>query len=374
MSRENPPFLPDQKTVQQEFILENRDLQPETRPTLEFQEGERECWDDLADKVVEKIRSGEPVAVSLVRCWNKDAAALETFADRFDETKKHFPELEASMISINGIQGKGDKDHMTTQSVAHAREQKHLSAVTVEVNNYTWTAGLNGPAALLFRLLTERGVLPDELKKIYILNQSFDVEMSSETSQRLSASVKKGDYVLTIREEDGKYAADESARRELGEKIKEAMRTPDLLSEATFLEELARAGRNTGMIVPLSDIVEIGGFSNVCNAIGGMEDHDMYMRLLLKELHQVINGKGPSDRLKKILRAFADPIVYNDPAWNSMAPEPKEKKKQAEGSAMKNIAIRLQQLQTSAQTSVDYSTPLKERDFNFGMASYEEFE
>jgi len=372
--RDIPQFSLDKIVVRQEFILENPELAPETRPTLEFQEGEREYWDSLADKLLEKIRAGGAVAVSLVRCWNKDDASLEKFADRFEETKNHFPELEAAMISINGTPGKGDKEHTTTKAVQHAREQKNLSAVTTDVNNYTWTAGLNGPVALLFRLLRERGIFPEEMKRIYILNQSFDVELNQQTSERLSRAVEKGDYVLTIREEEGKYAADESARKELGEKVKDAMKNPELLSDPNFLEELARAGRNTGMIVPLSDIVEMGGFSNACNPIGGMEDHDVYMRLLLKELHEVRKGKGPSARLKKMLRAFADPVVYNDPAWNSMASEPKEKKKQAEGNAIKNIAQRLQELQAKATTSLDYVTPLEERDFNFGLASYDEFE
>lgn len=347
-------------------FLENSAVEEVKRPALEIQGAELSHWGKLADQVVEQLNQDKPVAVSLVRCWGKNDTAMGELADRFSKTQEDFPELLAPMISINGIPEKGDKDHMTTKAVQNARVEKDFRGVTAEVKNYTWTAGLNGPTALLYHLLEQRGVTSEQLQKVYILNQSFDVEMDANMCKRLSIAVKKSEYVLTIREESGMYAQDSEKRFELGEKIKMAMRDPKLLDDPAFVQEFARAGRNTGMLVPVSDIVEMGGFNNACNALGGMEDHDLYMRLLLKELDGVRRGKGPSQRLKKMLRAFADPLVYNDPAWNKMVAEGKEAPKvAAEGNAINNIFQDMQNSWSHAKGPDDYITPEENKDFVF---------
>lgn len=329
------------------------------RPELEFQPGERQYWDQLVDKIVEKLQVGEPAAVSLIRCWGKNEQAMGDLADRFFAVQKSFPELLAPMISINGNTEKGDPNHMTTTAVQKARAEKQLPTVTTEVKNYTWTAGLNGPTALLHHLLREKGVTPEHLQKVYILNQSFDVEMDAEMSQKLSEAVKEGDYVFTIREESGMYAQDPEKRRQTGEKMVEALQDPKRVMDSSFALELARIIRNTGMLMPLSDIVEMKGYSNACNKIGGMEDHDLYLRILLSEFESVRSGKDPSSRLEKMLRALKSPLVYNDPAWNKMVAEGKQLPKiEAEANALQTILYTFQEFE-------EYRTGPKQMDFIF---------
>jgi hypothetical protein len=275
---------------------------------------------------------------AVVRCWNKSEQDLVDFLKKVQNIRKSIPHLKGVFISVNSD---GEKDNLTESNLEKAMKAVTLGipVVPIGVKNYSWTAGLNAPVAMLNEVCLGKQI---DLEKVRVMNMSFGVEISDEDLKKCNKELSDGRYILTARmtADASSPFAQRGSGQELWNKFKSIMRNPN---EAD-LAELAYTMRNTMNIIPLADIVRLGGFNPVCNGktrhfeggerevtIQGMEDAELFMRLILSALRS-----GDMYILKNLRRSMDNPIFYNDIDWNRMHEVGKIRKI---GNEMKALAL-----------------------------------
>lgn len=325
----------------------------------------------------------------VIRCWNKTENDLKELFDRLKKMQSNIPEMQGVFIVINAG---GDKDAQTSRAVDSlvASESLSFKVVATPVAEYSWTAGLNAPAALLHSVCKEEDA--DETKQ-FVLNYSFDAVMSEAANQEIADHIRSGEPLMTARVEESVDSKKEieivqEENREnftrMMDKFYDFLTNKDSeFSAEEFTNDYHKAmvtlGRNTSMLFSLADIVRLGGFDRSCNALGGMEDHDFVFRLFLDIVKKIKYESDPKlqdelvDKLRAYNEAFKEPLPYNDPAWNRM-PQGDEAvgdkkatgrifKYDHERKALQQIGARLaEQFQSDKQT---LRVPVSEQDFRF---------
>jgi len=221
--------------------------------------------------------------------------------------------------------------------------------IPLQVRGYSWTAGFNGPAALLAEGLKKKGKTTDGISMLHL---SFAVSFHPSELARLSAAIEKKGTVFMARDN-----ADHEipSRAEVGSYI----RHPELLLQSDMkTSALLQLARNTASIIPLENIVRLKGYRSSLNEVGGMEDHDFSARLLLHSLKKEDWGA-----VKQLLKGIGDPIRYQDADWLRLDQAARQAKLTNEQQAVKKIIGDL----VGMQAGVDpfYRTPESEQDFIF---------
>lgn len=352
------------------------------RPQIEMSETARQEFTRLLSLLTEK--SG-PKMIAVIRCWNKSAEDLRGLRERLKTFQKDCPELCGAMIAVNA-DGEKEKDASGRPiTVAHldelAAEHDSFSVVPVAIKNYTWTAGLNGPTAMLHAAGREAGLVESD---VHTLNLSFDAIFSPGTAKEISQRLREGLPIMTMRIEEVLSTPEETATvrseyvgdgREgtseiapLWDKMLALLRKPEVTPEevADFYELRSKAlvmiSRNTALVFSLSDLARNGGFNPACNGWGGMEDHEMFLRLVLE-------AEEGGDRYEKLMAAAKEPLLFSDPAWNSM-PQGDEKKGRVfkyghEQKALEKIAYDLGARYQARDSGAAFVVPPGAQDFKF---------
>lgn len=339
-----------------EALIEQRDTPGS--PKIEMSEPARQEFIRLLSSLVEKTG---PKMIAVIRCWNKSAEDLRALRERLKTFQNECPELCGAMIAINS-DGEKEKDESGRPMTAAyldtlATEKDSFPMVPVAIKNYTWTAGLNGPTALLHASGREAGLMETD---IHTLNLSFDAIFSPGTAGEISKRLQAGLPVMTLRIEEVLSTPEETVTVEseyvgdgrentseiapLWDKMLVLLRKPEVTREeiAEFYEFRSKAlvmlSRNTALVFKLPDLVRNGGFNPACNGWGGMEDHEMFLRLLLE-------AEEGSEAFQKLMETAKQPLLFSDPSWNSM-PQGDEKKGRVfkyehEKSAVEKIAFDL---------------------------------
>lgn len=325
----------------------------------------------------------------VIRCWNKTENDLKELFDRLKKMQSNIPELKGVFISIDADK---DEDAQTSKAVDSlvGSESLPFKVVSIQVNGYSWTAGLNAPAAMLHAVCGEEDA--DESKQ-FILNYSFDAMMSDAASQEVASHIRSGEPLMTARVEERVDSKEEieMVQEENRENFTRMMdKFYDLLTNEkteinsekfidSYHKAMVTVGRNTSMLFSLKDIVNLGGFDRSCNPMGGMEDHDFVFRLFLDTIKKLKHEADPSeqdrlaDKIRAFNEAFKQPLPYIDPAWNRL-PQGEEVvgdkkatgrifKYDHERKALQKIGARLaEQYRSDKQT---LSVPASEQDFKF---------
>lgn len=356
----HPEFKAETIANLQEEII-NSEL--ETPPRLELSAQSQAKMAELLNIL---IKENKPAVVAIVRCWNKTPEDLAKFQTRIEAMKSKVPELAGILIAINADQ---DKNSATAPAVENTLSA--VPMVAVPVRGYSWTAGLNGPAALLHACLENH---PEILNKTEIFNLSFDVDIPESSLELIHTAVSEGKPALSLRIEENIQNKEqaESVQSEytieiqaLLARISDIIKNPTITADhrQTYVEtsgkSLAVLGRNTNLIAPLADVSSLGGFDPSCNKIGGMEDHDFFWRMRFA---------GDTHKQTEYEIALKKPVMFEDPSWNKMpAGSVEEMKGRAfkydhEVKALTQIINRVSLLVQSKQ---DLTVPTSQRDFKY---------
>jgi hypothetical protein len=329
-------------------------------------------------ELTERCRGDGRKIIAIIRCWDKSKNDLREVVSRLEKMKMFLPELEGAIFAIDGDHDLGQKTDTNLEAVVE-KEKPSVAAVPIRINNYSWTAGFNGPAALLSETAKEQKISEEN---IFIFPLSFDVEFNEEELRALAEKFRKTGFVATAKQTSGEILNEEK-------KIDLSFLTTDLISHPEKLigknlrgrenfNKLVTLARNTATIVPLSEITRMGGYDNSTNEIGGMEDHDLYVRILIEVLRESKisekTGDLPDEEKKKIMRArekvrnllesLRHPVTYSDLAWNKLKVSAKKEKIKREMSALRIITERITALAENSDSD-KYKTPEQNRDFNF---------
>jgi hypothetical protein len=271
--------------------------------------------------------------VAIVRCWNKSEIDLIEFLKRVQKFQESIPNLKGVFLSINND---GEDKGFTDSNLQKAIEAVPLDipVVPIGVSNYTWTSGLNAPTAMLNEICLEKKI---DFENVRVMNFSFGVDIPEEELEKIEKNIHENKYILTARRtSDGTNPfLNNETGKDLWKKFKEILRYPN---EAD-LTELAYTMRNTLNIIPLKDIIRLGGFNPLCNGetrafstthpnpfyshitnsretkitIRSMEDAEFFMRLILNALNS-----REFETIKNLRRAMDEPVFYDDKDWNKM--------------------------------------------------------
>lgn len=297
-------------------------------------------------------REDEKNIVGAVRCWNKSSSDLEALLSRIAAMKRVLPELRGIFVVINADQ---DEEHMTRKGLLELvhTQGRDFSVIPLDIEKYSWTAGLNGPAALLARGLTEEG---GAIKSTDIFNFSFGVEFDRASFVDLARRYRDNTYVATIRLNRGRKPA------VTRDDVMGIIKNPPVagvsgnISRIFANPDIMAVARNTATIMPLEEIIALGGYDSARNATGGMEDHDFLMRLLLDALRL-----GKMGKISAISRALEEPVYYTDHDWDALPDERRAAKLEDEQKALRSVAESL----LSRSGTENWSTPLERQDFKF---------
>jgi len=330
------------------------------------------------EKFLEQCKSGEPKIVAVIRCWNKNQEELAALFSRLEKMRQIIPELGGVVVAINADQ---DKDQQTSVGIEEilTRDEPSFPVVPLPVRGYTWTAGLNGPAALLHQASQAEHLSEDD---ILVFNLSFDVEFSDDELEKISKRFKNNEFIVTARREIGEDDTRER-RKEIARIITDVISHPEKKEEEysgsqEILEKILSVARNTAAMIPLAEIIEMGGYNNFCNKAGGQEDQDLYTRILLETFSEAKILEKLDDlpveekekimrarkKARKILEALRDSVGYQDPAWNKMPLDKRQAKIERETTSRRIISKNIFSL-TRSSSSDKYKTPEQNRDFNF---------
>jgi hypothetical protein len=355
-------------------ILENLHREGEANSRLEI----GSVGVEQLEKFLELCKSGEPKIVAVVRCWNKNQEELSSLFSRLERMRQIIPELGGAVVAINADQ---DKDQQTSAGIEEilAKDKPSFSVVPLPVRGYTWTAGLNGPAALLYQASQAEHLSEDN---IFVFNLSFDVEFSDDELEKISKRFKNNEFIVTARREAGEDITKER-RKETAKIITDVISHPEKKEEEysgsqDILEKILSVARNTAAIIPLAEIVRMGGYNNFCNKAGGQEDQDLYTRILLEAFNEAKILKDLDNlsmeekekimrarkKARKILEALRDSVGYQDPAWNKMPTDKRQAKIERETTSRRIISKNIFSLAKSSDSD-KYKTPEENRDFNF---------
>ncbi|MFZ2187138.1 MAG: hypothetical protein WAV46_00720 [Candidatus Moraniibacteriota bacterium] len=269
-----------------------------------------------------------PAVIAVVRCWNKKEKDLQEFLERIEKFKQQIPGLQGVLMIINKD---GEKGNTTEENLQTLLGQAHgsLPVVPLQVEHYSWTAGLNAGASVLNELCLEKGI---DRKSLRVANISFDTDLDEAELEKCNAAIQENEFVITARKtSDGASPFVKGhEEQELWNRFKEMLRMP----KAAKLSELAYTMRNTFNVIALDDIIAMGGFNPLCNgeaftsnrseplsqmkrpeevAIAGMEDIEFFMRLIFRALQ---NDK--TSTLKELKAAMDNPVFYRDTAWENL--------------------------------------------------------
>lgn len=308
--------------------------------------------------------------LGVVRCWNKNEDELFLFFERIESLQKALPELAGVVLVINN-EGE-EKSGGETQKNLSGINNGGVLVVPLTIKKYSWTAGLNGPVALLRKYCATREI---DLHDQYVFNFSFDVKFDDVALQKLAENFRAGKTTITRRGEivEQPVSSQDTARDdlEISQKISQLI-SGGSLPDKDFVKVLT-LGRNTGSLIKLADLIALGGFDARCNALGGMEDQDFWLRKLISMLRASdISGA------KSLLRGLRKPIEFQDSAWNALSSEKKLDKYDKEMLSLHKIIERLVSLHkagaptdsgalTDSEVPIDPEAlivPIEHRDFN----------
>jgi hypothetical protein len=355
-------------------ILEEIHREEKDSPRLEMSDRATEQLKEF----LEQCKSGDPKVVAVIRCWNKNREELAVLFSRLEKMRQIIPELGGAIVAINADQ---DKDQQTSAGIEEilAKDKLSFSVVPLPVRGYTWTAGLNGPAALLHQTSQAEHV-PEE--NIFVFNLSFDVEFNDAELEKIAKRFRAGKVIVTARQE-GEEDITQERRKEVARIITDVISHPEKKEEEysgsqEILEKILSVARNTAALASLSEIVRMGGYNNFCNKAGGQEDQDLYTRILLEAFLEAKIFEKIDDlpieekekrvaarkKAKKILEALRDAVGYQDPAWNKMPADKREAKIKRETTSRRIISKNIFALVKISDPN-KYKTPEQNRDFNF---------
>jgi len=316
---------------------------PGEYPSIEISDATKRIFPDFINSVEEAGKNKEPIIFAVVRCWNKDEKSVAEMLDRVDDIKESLPGLRGVILAINYDQ---DKDNMTENSLMESNKQRKTSVpvLPLRIKGYSWTSGLNVGLSLMNEIAKEKQI---DTKTIKMLSMSFDANIEKEEVEKMRRLSDEQKYVFTVRKTSEDKPPFELDQNKLWGKFKTMMREP--MNSNLF--ELVYAMRNTLSLVPLTDLVEFGGFNPLCNgqerplepggktfSIKGMEDSEFYMRLFLDALK-----KGKTKTIREFKKSLDDPVVYNDPSWQRIGEVDRFKKISNETDALNKIVNNLAQ-------------------------------
>lgn len=314
---------------------------PGEYPSIEISEATKKIFPDFIDSIEKASEDEKPIIVAVVRCWNKDEKSVAEMLDRVDDIKKSLPGLQGIILAINYDD---DKNNMTENSLVEVSKQRETSVpiLPLRINKYSWTSGLNVGVALTNEIAKEKNINTENIK---MLNMSFDANIEKEEIEKMKRLSDEQKYVFTVRKTSEDKPPFELDQNKLWEKFKTIMKKP--MNSNLF--ELVYAMRNTLSLVPLTDLVDFGGFNPLCNgqerplepggktfSIKGMEDSEFYMRLFLDALK-----KGKTKTIREFKRSLDESVVYNDPSWQRIGEVDRFKKISNETDALNKIVNNL---------------------------------
>lgn len=295
--------------------------------------------------LVQNFVSIERSAVPVIRLWNKKQDDIKEVLKQLKSLNEAGVPIAGAVFAINKSNSEGEiQDTMDTRSVIYDVLDGGgpiFPVVPVNIEGYTWTAGLNGPAALIIKALKESGV---DLDRVYQLNISADVVFQDDAAKKLGAVVSKGELALMARQ-DRVIKGDEEAKEMVTQAIEKLHDRTD--NDPTRIVSLLR---NTGLAVPLNIVEKLQGWDTRCNEWGGMEDVDFAVRALRGLLADKEIGK-----VKKLLKGT--PILYSDRSWDSMPAEGAKAKITREKEALDTISQMLR------DENNRITTPREHQDF-----------
>lgn len=349
--------------------IENKEI-GEQVPSLHFDTFGKKQLVEL----VEKLKGGEKQIVSIIRCWNKGDVEITEILKKLEEMKKHMPELGGVFFSINAEgdvedeQGKGTRERI---NILAEQQDLDVAIIPVDIHNYSWTAGLNGPAALLHNIAQQQGIAESNIS---VLNQSFDVHFDQHTLEEVSQRIQEGRPIVTSRSDElgAEHEEKEGARLAL-DLVKQQFESEEIDNTLEEQKKILSLGRNTGMLLSLEDISMLGGFNRDTNEMGGMEDHEFGARLLVytfrmakkeKEAGNTAEGAKWMRKAIELMKAMKRPVHYSDSAWEKHTG--KEAKLEREKKALKTIIDNVTQRFASNTEPESAVLEKTQQDFNFG--------
>jgi len=324
---------------------------PGEYPSIEISDTTKRIFPDFINSIEKASGDEKPIIVAVVRCWNKDEKSVVEMLDRVDEIKESLPGLRGVILAINYDQ---DKDNMTENSLIEVRKQRETSVpiLPLRINKYSWTSGLNVGVALMNEIAKEKNINKETIK---MLNMSFDANIEKEEVEKMKRLSDEQKYVFTVRKTSEDKPPFELDQNKLWGKFKVMMREP--MNSNLF--ELVYAMRNTLSLVPLTDLIDFGGFNPLCDgkerhlksgtktySIKGMEDSEFYMRLFLDALKT-----GKTKIIKEFKKSLDEPVVYNDPSWQRIGEVDRFKKISNETDALNKIVNNLAQSITDSRVN-----------------------
>lgn len=296
----------------------------EQSPSIHIPTSEENVVSNLADRLNTPNANDAKALIAVVRCWNKstdDIASLQRKLMRFQAA---CPMLKGALVCIHA---ENDTDDITLNAVQNLTQRTELPIVPIQVRHYTWTAGLNAGIAVLDHL-------HDSSMDTGVWNMSFDVEMNEENLHELHEALLDREYVCTIRNNpDGRLPRSYRLMESIADGLAEIIAHPTQDNVKT----LVHAMRNTCTVIPLRDIVMLGGFNPICDGLTheisklpnelwpvhderihdhfqvlGMED----IEFLLRMLHH--KHKLSDNALHRAFTSMTETLIrYDDRAWNN---------------------------------------------------------
>lgn len=332
----------EKKSLSFESVVDSMEIKSveSNHPTVEISDVGKKYFEPFREQV-DSINKDNPGIFAVIRCWNKNEESFLTLCDEIDLIKESVPSLKGVIIAINN---QGDKDNVTERSLETVVEKKGLSVpiIPLKINKYTWTSGLNSGISFVNEIAKNDNV---DIDNIRMLNMSFDASMEKDQLVRMNELLKEQKYVLTIRNTSESEAPFGKDKDEIWGKFKKLLRNP----MQSNLFELVYAMRNTFNVLPMSDLVSLGGYNPLCDgterkvinndgsaienvSVKGMEDSEFFMRLILKSINE-----SKHSVLKEIKKATESPIAYNDPSWQRIGEIDRFKKISNETDALVKI-------------------------------------
>jgi hypothetical protein len=259
--------------------------------------------------------------IAVMRGWNLDSSIMGDITERVNKIKENIPALAGIFFVINGD---GDVDDVTEKSLQKViiSGKNQLPIVPVKVFKYTWTSGLNSAVVITNEIAMNKKIDRDKIK---IMNISYGVDLEKNELEKCRKSIEDERFIMTVRNTDKQELTIEKPDDGLlWEKFKELLRNPNNAD----LNYVLRSMRNTFNVLTLSDIVEYGGYNPATVSLGGMEDSDFFMRMILYALKS-----RDIKMIKEFKRALANPIAYSDQRWIEL----KHKKDPSETAALEKV-------------------------------------
>lgn len=371
-------------------IMRKHELGKEYMPSIDMSD------EDVATfaKYIEIINKeeGSSLITVVIRCWNKSIEELERVYQNVLEMKKavdtenskrrkhgekNLPNIGAIVFVINkngdtvceGNAGTAERVRQLNIGV----DSSEIPIVPMEIENYSWTAGLNAPASLL------HGTLPKGAgENHFLFNLSFDAGLPGQAFVQISERISSGVPVATVRAEvdDGvvpKGDALSPALDAIRKVVDLTLSSDDAMQGQEIQGDPQRYARNTASVIRLQTLAEFGGYNPATNKLGGMEDHEIYLRMIFKKIHdfdvqfpddiarETASASRAAGVLVEQIRELLQPVEYVDNAWNKLGDDKKHEKTLRE----KEAIVAIISLVRSYILNARYFLPQPEQDFPF---------